>query len=371
MPPADAGPPEDAGPVRVTTGARLHVGFLNLSLSRRRLYGGLGVAIDAPRLVVAAEPADGVRRLGDASSSADGRVEDASARTADAVLEYAERATDLLGVPGAAVALREPLPRHVGLGSGTQTALATLAAVAAANGRAVEGLDRTADDRTATADDRGIDIRALAPALGRGGRSGVGVAAFEAGGFVLDAGHPTDRYTTARPPDGEWTVPPVAARHDLPADWRFVVCVPDAPEGRSGAGERAAMRSVLEAADPAVADEVAAVVAGRLLPAAATGDLPAFGAAVTEVDRRNGAWYADLQGGVYRPPAGELVAALSDCPAVVGTGQSSWGPAVYAVTDADGAAAVRDAAEGALAAVGGGEVVVAPPRNGGARVERV
>ena len=317
---------------RVEAGARLHVGFGNLSLAHERLYGGVGVALDEPRVVLEAERASAVV------------CEDS------VVAEYAEAVCEVLDVPGADVTVEETLPRHVGLGSGTQLALATLAAVAGAY-------------------DRSPDVRARAPALERGGRSGVGVAAFEAGGFIVDAGHPTERFTTSPPDPGEWEVPAVVARHDLPADWRFVLVLPDAEPGRSGATEDESMRSVVENADPAVADELASLLVRRLLPAAAEGRLAAFGDAVGAFGRLNGAWYADEQGGVYRPPAGRLIDALSETPALRGVGQSSWGPAVYGVTDAESATTARRAAETALAEAGvDGDVRVVAPRNVGACV---
>jgi beta-ribofuranosylaminobenzene 5'-phosphate synthase len=206
--------------------------------------------------------------------------------------------------------------------------------------------------------------------LGRGGRSGVGVATFEAGRFVVDAGHPAERFTTEPPTEGSWTVPPVVARHDLPGDWRFLVVLPDAEPGRSGDLEDESMRTVVERADPGIADHLAQLLVRRVLPAAAEGDWRGFGAAVAAFGRRNGAWYADTQGGVYRPPAGPIVERLGDCPVVAGAGQSSWGPAVYGVTDAAHVDEARTAAEDALAAAGsGGEVLVTEPRNVGATVE--
>ncbi|MFB6097458.1 MAG: beta-ribofuranosylaminobenzene 5'-phosphate synthase family protein [Haloferacaceae archaeon] len=318
---------------RVVAGARLHFGFTNLSLVHERLYGALGVALEEPRIVVRAERADELR------------CDDPLAR------EYAARAVDLLGVPGADVRVEDGLPRHVGLGSGTQYALATLTAVARAY-------------------DRDPRVRERAPELGRGGRSGVGVAAFESGGYLLDAGHPTARFTTARPPVGRWTVPPVAARHDVPDHWRFLLVVPTVDPGCSGDEEDQAMRAVVERADPDRADEIAGILSRRVLPAVAEGAVERFGEAVAEVGRLNGAWYADEQGGVYRPPVGDLVATLTDAPAVYGAGQSSWGPAVYGVTDADRAADARDAGERALAAADvDGEVLVVRGRNEGAVVD--
>ncbi|MFB6159652.1 MAG: GHMP kinase, partial [Haloferacaceae archaeon] len=211
---------------------------------------------------------------------------------------------------------------------------------------------------------------ALAPELGRGGRSGVGVATFERGGAVLDAGHPTARFTSDRPPVGSWTVPPVAARHPVPDDWRFLLVVPDAAPGRSDEREDRSMRATVERADAATADRIAGVVTRRLLPALAEGAVERFGDAVAEVGRLNGSWYADEQGGVYRPPVGAVVASLADSPAVDGAGQSSWGPAVYGVTDASRATAAAEAGERALEEAGvEGRVEVVAGRNRGRRVE--
>ncbi|MFC3477189.1 beta-ribofuranosylaminobenzene 5'-phosphate synthase family protein [Halobacterium litoreum] len=319
--------------VRVESGGRLHFGFLNLSLARERLYGSLGVGLDEPRVAVEASRAEGVH------------CDHERAR------EYAARACDLLGVPGVDLRVESELPVHTGLGSGTQLSLSVLAAVA----RAYDEEPR---------------VRERAPRLGRGGRSGVGVATFESGGFVFDAGHPTERFTAERPPRGEWAVPPVAARHDVPEDWRFVLVLPDTEPGKADGEEDASMRSTVESADPALADRISGVVTRRVLPALATGDVDAFGAAVAEVGRLNGAWYADEQGGVYRPPAGALVDELGSNPAVAGAGQSSWGPAVYGVTDASRADAAAEAGWLALDEAGvGGDVRVVEARNEGARTE--
>ncbi len=320
--------------VRVSSSARLHVGFQNLSLSRERLYGGVGVSLAEPRTTVTAEPAETVR------------CDD------DLVDRYAGIACELLGVDGAAVDVETRLPRHVGLGSGTQLALATLAAVAVAH-------------------DRDARVRKRAPSMERGGRSGVGVAAFESGGIIVDAGHPTERFTTAPPDAGDWTVPAVLARHPIPEAWRFLLVLPDATVGRSGDDEDESIRSVVERADPSIADELASLLVQQLLPAAAEGRLDAFGDAIGEFGRLNGAWYADEQGGVYRPPAGRLIDELRSVPSVRGVGQSSWGPAVYGLTDAARAPQAKRAAREALNSAGvDGDVRIVAGTNDGATVDR-
>ena len=318
---------------RVTAGARLHFGFCNLSLARERLYGGLGVGLREPRVVLEAAPARNVE-------ASDPVVRDA-----------ARRSVSLLSVPGARVSLRGGYPRHVGLGSGTQLALATHAAIARAH-------------------DHEPNVRAHASGLGRGGRSGVGVGTFESGGFRLDVGHPTERFTAKRPADGSWQVPPTGARHDLPEAWRFVVVVPAIEPGKSGAAEDGGMSAIVERAEPAIADEISRVLTQRLLPAAAEGDSERFGSAVSEIGRLNGAWYANEQGGTYRPPLGGIVDTLGSSSAITGAGQSSWGPTVYGLTTETSVEKARAAANRALDRAGvDGETYVCRPASEGARIE--
>jgi beta-ribofuranosylaminobenzene 5'-phosphate synthase len=301
--------------VRVETPARLHFGFLDLSGETGRIYGGVGLGIDRPRAALEAEPAEVVET--DASP-------------------YFERllgdAVDVLGVSGARLEVHDALPRHVGLGSGTQHASAVLEAVARAN-----GLESTR---------RGVRE------MGRGVRSGVGRAVFEGGGFVVDAGHPSDTDRCER------RVPPVSVRHDLPSDWRFVVAVPDG-KGSHGEDEERSMRRVV-GDDGGIGDLVRREFLGTVLPGVAEGDLPTFGAGVAELDRLNGEWYAGEQDGVYHDASASLVESLAAQDAVAGAGQSSWGPAVYAVTTSERADAVADSVDV--------QTHVASPDNVGARV---
>jgi beta-ribofuranosylaminobenzene 5'-phosphate synthase len=317
----------------VETGARLHFGFQNLALAHDRLYGGVGVGLQEPRVRITAARADGVH-------------------CSDAAVEpYLQTAVETLGVAGARVTVAERFERHAGLGSGTQLALACLVAVARAH-------------------DLEVDPRERAPALGRGGRSGVGVATFERGGFVVDAGHPTERFTTAPPARGAWSVPDPLGRWTLPESWRFVLVTPETA-APSGEREDEKMRTAVERADPGIADEIAGLLTRRLLPAVVEGDLSAFGSAVARLGRLNGAWYADEQGGVYRPPAGQIVGHLTDSPAIAGAGQSSWGPTAYGVTDTDRSDRARAVAQQALAETGvEGTVRVVAPVARGAQVRK-
>lgn len=278
--------------VRVETPARLHFGFLDLSGASGRLYGGLGVGIDSPRAVVEAEPS--------------GKVDVVGAEDTDYFERLVSNAVEVLGVPGASVEVLESLPRHVGLGSGTQHASGVLEAVARANGVST--------------------TRKHVRTLGRGVRSGVGRGVFERGGFVADSGHPPDADHEDR------TVPAVVAHHPLPTNWRFVVAVPDG-KGTHGEKEERSMKRVVGKKE-AVGESVRREFVARVLPGAAEGNLESFGAGVEEIDRLNGEWYSDSgeQGGVYDDASAAVIERFKETKHIAGAGQSSWGPAAYALT---------------------------------------
>jgi len=107
----------------------------------------------------------------------------------------------------------------------------------------------------------------------------------------------------------------------------------------------------------------------QLLPALAEADLMGFGAALGEVQRITGGWFAPVQGGVFAPgETRDVVERLREWGAV-GVGQSSWGPAVYGIVgDAVAARALADRVRGALGP--GGAVYEGAFSPTGARVWR-
>ena len=72
-----------------------------------------------------------------------------------------------------------------------------------------------------------------------------------------------------------------------------------------------------------------------MLPALHEVDLPAFGEALYEFNRRVGEMFRPAQGSVYSQPATEEWVGFLRKQGVHGVGQSSWGPTVFAVLEAD------------------------------------
>lgn len=278
--------------VFVETSARLHFGVLDLRGSRGRWFGGIGAAAPGPTLLVSAAP---------------GNTLTAEGPDADRAIDYARRFVEHYGLRGGArLCVHRALPPHSGLGSGTQLALAIGRALAE-----LHGLE--------------IDTPALARAVGRARRSAVGTWTFDGGGLVVEGGRYLDREQGG----------PLLARLPFAPSWRCVVVVPESAPGVSGPDEEAAFESLPAPSEHDV-ERVAHVVLMSMLPAVADADIRAFGEALGEVQEMTGRWFASVQGGLFAPGVEDLVHRLREAGAY-GVGQSSWGPAVYAIVDGAGA----------------------------------
>jgi beta-RFAP synthase len=308
--------------VRVEAPARLHLGMLAVAGDGERRFGGLGVAVGRPAVVVEARMAD-----------------ELSAEGADAerALAFARRCHEGLGLSdGAHLNVLEAIPSHVGLGSGTKLALAVAQALAALHGR-------------------DVDAPALAQAVGRAARSAVGTWTFALGGLVVEGG-------VRR---GEDRPAPLLARHPMPDQWRAVLVIPTAEPGLSGVAEEEAFRQLVPS--PERSATIAQLVLTSLLPALVEGEVEEFGAALTRIQQLVGDAFATVQGGRFHPRAGALVEALLGNGAA-GAGQSSWGPAVYGIAGSE--AAGRELAHRMEHVVAGeGRVELVTFDNRGARVE--
>jgi beta-RFAP synthase len=198
----------------------------------------------------------------------------------------------------------------------------------------------------------------LARWAGRGARSALGVHGFARGGFLVEAGK-TSREALA----------PLVAHRDFPEEWPIVLVLPAEAQGLHGLGETQAFaRLAAEGLPQARTDRLCRLVLLGLLPALAERDLPAFGEAVYEFNRLVGEAFRPVQGGVYAHPRGAEVVAFVRRQGVRGVGQSSWGPALFAVTsDPERAAALAQDLRRHFS-LQPGEVLVTGAANDGAAV---
>ena len=324
---ADAGPPRPAArpvvgrSITLHAPGRLHLGFLDPAGTLGRRFGSLGLVIDGfeTEIELAAAATDLLSAGPDAQDSDIGRV---------AAYLHALRQRSGCHQP-LALHLHRSLPPHSGLGSGTQLALAVGRAFAHWHGLALG---------TAT----------LAGWLGRGQRSGIGIAGFDQGGLLLDGGPGTDG-----------SPPPLLARLRLPPAWLTVVVQDPLHRGLSGAHEKRAI-AALPPLPQASAAEICHQVLMQVLPGAATADFAAFANGLNRVQQIVGAHFAPAQGGsaFTSPAVGRLLHWINQQGAaaapLAATGQSSWGPTAFAIVPSREAAA-------ALLAGAAAAGVIAPP----------
>lgn len=310
--------------VIVKTPARLHLGLIDINGDLGRMFGGLGVAINCPNFIVEAQDASDFTVTGQ-------ETELAKTLAARFCSTYHVQ-------PKVRINVVKAIPAHIGLGSGTQFSLAIAVSLA-----------------------KLFNVKASVPelsiAMGRVKRTSVGTSIFMKGGFVVDGGKnlKTQAY------------PPLIYRQTFPTDWRFIIVVPKQNKGLAGNEESRAFNNL----PPMPADDVAHIcrlTMLKLLPSLAEHDIESFGDALTRIQVLTGKYFSQVQGGIYSShAAAECIDFLKQAGAY-GVGQSSWGPALYAVVEQKQAKQVLAKVKKHLADGAGGYVFVAKANNHGATV---
>ncbi len=267
--------------VEVEAPARLHLGFLDLHGGLGRRFGSIGLTIDTLATCLRAQRAHDITANGPGAERA---------------LRFAKTYLDARGIEGGVhLILSQAIPDHVGLGSGTQMALAV--------GSAIERL--YGGER---------DSATIARALNRGNRSGIGIGAFDQGGFILDGGR------------GDLDqVPPVAVRLAFPESWRALLLFDTRGQGLHGADEVKAFSELPRFPEQAAA-HLCRLVLMQVLPGLMEGTLQPVTEAIGEIQRRVGDHFAPAQGGRFASPAIAAALEWARAQGFAGVGQSSWGP---------------------------------------------
>lgn len=321
--PADGPTASAVTAVEVRTPARAHLGMMSFGHGDVRSYGGVGVMLDRPGVHLQ------MRRAG--------RLE-ARGPHAERALAFARVCGQAwnLGDVGCSIDVVAAPRSHVGLGSGTQLALAVAAGMrhlfVHAGGDEPAGVAHPLQGAIEPEEQDWLfdtrDALELARVVGRGRRSCVGVHGFSRGGLIVEAGR---RIAPDGPAEDEASrrFSPMVARVRLPSAWRCVVLVGRDAVGLSGAEEQAAFRD-LPPVPRDVTAELARIALLDLLPAAVEGMFVEFSAAVRAYGLLAGRPFAAASTKLpYAEATADLLELLAEL-GVPGAAQSSWGPAVIA-----------------------------------------
>ena len=264
----------------IIVGSRLHFGLMDV----RPPFGGIGVMIDHPALTITGGP--------DVGHSAAGTTGELATRTLASICDRLDETSQRrLRSEAFGVSIDGPLHRHVGLGSGTQVAMAVAELVV----RHLRGQT-----------DRGR-VKSLS---GRGKRSLIGQIGYTRGGCIFENGAEYQRLAVA-------------------PQWRIVVAIPKSPPPTvSGQTEK----NLFSQLPPPTDNQRSKLRAARdeIKTALSANDFDRFATSLTLFNRLSGGLFESVQDGIYRSPQVQsLVDRLLDF-GVRGVGQSSWGPGVMA-----------------------------------------
>jgi beta-ribofuranosylaminobenzene 5'-phosphate synthase len=310
---------------RVVAPTRLHFGLLAIG-EGAGASGGAGAMLSEPSLVLSIRPADRFAAAG---------------LHADRIAAFANRWAAGRGerLPAVEICGETAPDQHVGLGLGTQLALATALSLDRVTGR----LDS--------------DPETLAALVGRGGRSGIGARGFFLGGFLAED----------EKRDGD-SLAPLRKHLPFPASWRFVLVRQMGEAGAHGASEDRFFRS-LPPTPRDVTERMRTRLFEELVPAVERADFDAFVESAYRFGRESGELFRGAQAGAYASEFAERLVKTLRHRGIRGVGQSSWGPTLWiAAPDPQAAEALAAdlRSEHRSANV---DVTVATPSSCGVRVE--
>ncbi len=317
--------------IKITTPCRIHMTLIDMNAEIGRVDGGAGLTLSSPNIRITAEEADGISIEGLQGFA------DRMKKAAEALLPEGK---------GIRINVQELYPAHVGFGSGTQSSLAAAAAV---------------NELYAL----GKSVRELALAVKRGGTSGIGVTAFEKGGFIVDGGHRFKDKGGFMPSAASRVPPgPVLFRENFP-EWDMVVAIPN----EKGMHDQEEIDTFKKFCPLPVEEvrEICHVVLMQMMPAVIEEDIESFGAAVNRVQtvgfnkRESFIW----------PEFVKNIASFMRSHSY-GAGVSSFGPVVYSFVDnkSEGRQ-LQEEVQKMLDESVGGTVMLTRARNGGAEISRV
>ncbi|MCA9132029.1 MAG: hypothetical protein KDA45_02700 [Planctomycetales bacterium] len=300
--------------LQVRTGGRLHLGLMELAAGETLRFGGLGLMLSSPQLVLEFSAAG-------ARCQCPPPAEEIPRRIAEVQQRWNR---DRPEAAACQVSVIESLPLHRGLGAGTQLAAATAVGLElfARLHRGELRHENLQHWQPVSATTDFLSPQWLVRQTGRGLRSAVGLQGFVHGGLVLDEGYPP----AAQASHGERPI--ASCSHALPAQWQAVLICPPAGELISGAREAELLAAIGRQPNPAKLRMFA--LARQAVAVGQQGqDFEGFTELLDEYMDLAGQVFARSQGGMYNGLLVTQAVAAARTAGLRAVGQSSWGPTVF------------------------------------------
>ncbi|RBQ24442.1 Beta-ribofuranosylaminobenzene 5'-phosphate synthase [Candidatus Methanobinarius endosymbioticus] len=289
----------------IKTPSRLHMTLIDLNGSYGRADGGIGLTIDKPNFTLHCDLADKGITIEFNEKITDEEIKN------EAIKKISKAAENVIShfnfEDGFHFTVEEAYPPHSGLGSGTQMSLATAKLICEFNEKNISSIE-------------------MGSILGRGGSSGIGMGAFEQGGFVVDGGHDLkDKGWSVLPSSVNPAKPPqLIGRYDFPEEWELVVGICDADTTVTGMKEDDIFEKYCPVPKREV-EQLSHIIFMNLIPFLLEKNIDAVGDCINRIQSLG---FKNVE--VYRQAQNvrNLIDSMKQFGAY-GVGMSSFGPAVY------------------------------------------
>ena len=182
--------------IRISTPSRIHLGFLELDNSSERIFGSVGLTISKFENII------------EISKNKKFQIISNNPNTKRRIEEMIIVLKKNYQIHECKIEILKTIPQHIGLGSGTQLALAIGSLISEFN-------------------NLNLKPKNISSIFGRGLRSGIGIQSFKSGGFIVDCGK--QRRSNS--------IPPVFFNSKWPREWKIILIFDNSQVGVSGKNE--------------------------------------------------------------------------------------------------------------------------------------
>jgi beta-ribofuranosylaminobenzene 5'-phosphate synthase len=295
--------------LKIVSPSRIHLGLIDLNGSIGRVDGGIGITLNHPNFVMEGRESSDIEiefdknMLNNINNITNTNKNEIEKR----IYDISKKILNYIREDGIYLKIKNIIPQHSGLGSGTQMALSTGKLISIIYNKELDG-------------------KTLSTITGRGGTSGIGVNAFEKGGFIIDGGHTFGKGNDKedfRPSSASKHVrtPPVLFRHDF--NWDVVLTI---PKGENIYGDKEV--DIFKKYCPISLNEtqrMCHLILMKMMPAVIENDLKSFGEVVNELQYIG---FKKIEVELQKDIVKELLKALQN---VSYSGLSSFGPTIYSL----------------------------------------
>ena len=293
----------------IKTPSRLHMTLIDLNGSYGRADGGIGLTIDKPNFTLQCEHSESGISIDFNEKITDEEIRKEAFKK---ISMSAEKVISKYNFDeGFHFTVEEAYPPHSGLGSGTQMSLATAKLICEFNQKKVDSIQ-------------------LGSILGRGGSSGIGMGAFDYGGFVVDGGHDLkDKGGSVLPSSVNPAKPPqLIGRYDFPEDWEIVVAISDADTTVTGMKEDDIFEKYCPVPKNDV-EKISHIIFMNLIPFLLEKNIESVGDSINNIQKLG---FKNIEVSRQSQNVRVLMDNMRQFGAY-GVGMSSFGPAIYGLID--------------------------------------